>query len=64
MGYILTINHEQNLQYQIRDIKSKDNFYRIGHPHRTRRNRLFKEKSRGRFESRITGKGKFIDITI
>jgi hypothetical protein len=64
MGYILPINYEQYTQYQVRDIKSKDNFYQIGHPHRTRRSRLFKEKGRGRFEAEITGKGRFIDIII
>jgi hypothetical protein len=64
MGYILPINYEQYTQYQVRDIKSNYNFYQIEHPHRTCRSRLFQEKNRRRYEAKITGKGRFIDITI
>ncbi|WML43410.1 hypothetical protein [Neobacillus sp. PS3-40] len=69
MGYILPIPHEQNAQYQMRDIKSNYNFYQITQVPRTNRSSLLQEKTtqeRVNIKSfpEITGKGRFIDKRI
>lgn len=59
LGYILPINFEQYSQYQVRDIKPKNNFYEIKKVHKINKALNFKKSF-----PEITGKGRYIDKKI
>ncbi|MDP4084414.1 MAG: hypothetical protein Q8934_07315 [Bacillota bacterium] len=63
MGYILPLNFEQYMQYQVRGIKEEENFYTIKQVHRIHRATMVKEQMR-KMGAELTGKGSIFDKKI